>query len=188
MTSTTGQPLDDENVSQEEAQGIEEAADILTEESKETLLSEEIEKQKEEAKKYYDQCLRALADVENIKKRTQRDKEEYIKYGNVSLIKKILPILDDLERAIAVSQTSNDREALQKGVEMTAKNLLDLLTNEGLQVIEAEGKPFDPQVHQPLVVEATDAFPENTVMEVMQRGYILHDRVIRPALVKVSST
>lgn len=171
---------------EEENEKVEETAEPNIEKSLEESLQEELEKQQAEAKKFQDQYLRALAEVENIKKRTQRDREEYIKYGNVSLIKKILPILDDLERAVDIAQRASDTDGLRKGIEMTAKSLLEMLKNEGLEVIESQGKPFDPQYHQPLTIEPSDQFPENTVIEELQRGYILHDRVIRPALVKVS--
>ncbi len=175
-----------EEVLENDALQNEAAAEPVTEKTIEETLREELEKQQAEARKYQDQYLRALAEVENIKKRTQRDREEYIKYGNVSLIKKILPVLDDLERAVDAAQASSEAEGLRKGVEMTAKSLLEILKNEGLEVIESQGKPFDPQYHQPLTVEPSDDFPENTVLEELQKGYVLHDRVIRPALVKVS--
>lgn len=157
------------------------------EQSIEVRLAEELLQQREEARKNYDQYLRALAEVENIKKRGLREREEYLKYANVALIKKLLPVMDDLHRAIEVARTSKDFEALNKGVEMTARSLDELLRGEGVQAIESVGKPFDPQYHQALTVEASDEHPENTIIEQLQTGYILHDRVIRPSLVKVSS-
>lgn len=155
--------------------------------SPEEILQEELQKQQEETKKYYDMYLRALAETENIRKRSSREKEEYIKYSHVSLFKKLLPIVDDLNRAIGVANKSKDFEILSKGVEMTARNLNDLLKNEGMEAIDCLGKPFDPQYHEPLTVEPSDEHPENTVIEELQKGYLLHDRVIRPSLVKVSS-
>lgn len=155
------------------------------EKSQEELLKEALEQKQEEAQKYYDQYLRTLAEADNMKKRLAREREEYIKYGNTALIKKILPVIDDLNRAMEVAQNSTDIEALSKGVEMTAKSLLDVLHGEGVQEIESLGKEFDPQFHQALLVEPNEA-PENTVIEEFQKGFILHDRVIRPSLVKVS--
>jgi len=155
--------------------------------SLEEKLTEEMLKYQEEARKNHDQYLRALAEVENIRKRSQREREEYLKYSNVSMIKKLLPVIDDLHRAIEAARNSRDFEALNKGVEMTAHNLNELLKGEGLVAIESIGKPFDPQYHQALTVEPSDKHPENTVIEQLQKGYILHDRVIRPSLVKVSS-
>jgi molecular chaperone GrpE len=174
----TGPPPTEESGGQE----VETAAKSI-----EAQLAEELLQQQEEARKNYDHYLRALAEVENIKKRSLREREEYLKYANVALIKKLLPVIDDLHRAIEVACNSKDLEALSKGVEMTARSLDELLKGEGVQVIESIGKPFDPQYHQALTVEASDEHPENTVIEQLQKGYILHDRVIRPSLVKVSS-
>lgn len=175
----------DQDPSQPEESG---GQQVETEEkSIEVQLTEELLQQQGEARKNYDQYLRALADVENIKKRGLRDREEYLKYANVALIKKLLPVIDDLRRALEVARTSQDLDALSKGVEMTARSLDELLKGEGVQVIESVGKPFDPQYHQALTVEASDEYPENTIIEQLQQGYIMHDRVIRPSLVKVSS-
>ncbi len=143
--------------------------------------------QQGETQKNYDRYLRALAEVENIKKRSLREREEYLKWANVSLIKKLLPVIDDFHRAIDVAQKSKDIEGLIKGVEMTARTLDDLLKGEGVMVIDSLGKPFDPQFHQALSVEPSEEHPENTVIEQLQKGYVIHDRVIRPSLVKVSS-
>ena len=132
-----GPPMEDESVSQ----------DGETEKSIEEKLTEELQRQQEEARKNYDQYLRALAEVENIKKRSVREREEYLKYANVSMIKKLLPIIDDLHRAIEVARTSRDFEAMSKGVEMTARSMDELLKGEGVEAIESIGKPFDPQFH-----------------------------------------
>ena len=155
--------------------------------STEAKLTQELLQQREETRQNYDHYLRALAEVENIKKRSLREREEYLKYANVSLVKKLLPVIDDLYRAIEVARTSQDSEALSKGVEMTARSLDELLKSEGVQVIESVGKVFYPQYHQALIVETSDEYPENTIIEQLQKGYTLHDRVIRPSLVKVSS-
>lgn len=178
------------DVIQEEVQNnMENANENSNEEyvSIEEQLSTELEKKKEEAEKNYQMYLRALAETDNIKKRALREKEEYIKYSSVNIIKKLLPVIDDLNRAMESSKSLQDYESLIKGVEMTFKSLNEILKNEGVEEIECQGKLFDPQYHQPLTVEATDEYPENTVMEELQKGYILNNRVIRPSLVKVSS-
>lgn len=164
----------------------------LNEDSVEKELSEEekqrqeFEKLQAEVKENNSKFLRALAEVENIKKRSQRERDEYLKYGKVSLIQKILPVIDDLNRAMEASQQSSDYESLSKGVELIAKSLDDILRNEGVEEIESIGKAFDPRFHQALMVEANEEYPENMIIEELQKGYILHDRVIRPGLVKVS--
>jgi len=151
-----------------------------------TVLRNQLAKQQEESKKNYDLYLRALAELDNFKKRAAREKEEYTKYASQSLIKRLLPVIDDLERALVQFSTSKEIEALGKGVEMVTRSLKEVLKSEGLEEVEALGKPFDPEFHQPLMVEESDEHPENTVIEVLQKGYTFHGRVIRPSLVKVS--
>lgn len=151
-----------------------------------TALRNELEKQQEESKKHYDLYLRSLAELDNFKKRSARDKEEYSKFTILPLIKKLLPVTDDLERALSQFNNSKDLEGLSKGVEMITRNLQEVMKNEGVERVEAMGKPFDPQYHQPLIVEENAEYPENTVIEELQSGYTLHGRVIRPSLVKVS--
>lgn len=181
--------MSDEFAKQEQAspEGISAESEPVAEKTELELLQEELQKKTEEAQKHYDQYLRSLAEVENMRKRTQRDKEEYIKYAHVSIIKKLLPIIDDLNRGIKAAQQTRDFDTLSKGVEMTAKNLQDLLKSEGVTEIECMGKPFDPQFHEPLMVEPSHEHPENTVIEELSKGYTLHDRLLRPSLVKVSS-
>jgi len=179
MLDKREQNLDSEEVLLDETE--------VAEKSEMEKLQEELQNKTEEAQKNYDQYLRSLAEVENLRKRTQREKEEYIKYAHVSIIKKILPIIDDLDRGILAARQSDNFDTLCKGVEITARNLMELLKNEGVSEIDCLGKPFDPQFHEPLVVEPSNEHPENTVIEEFSKGYILHDRLIRPSLVKVSS-
>ncbi|MGE5390815.1 MAG: nucleotide exchange factor GrpE [Deltaproteobacteria bacterium] len=152
-----------------------------------TQLKQELELQKEETRKNYEQYLRVLADADNTRKRMQRDKEEYMKFSTLPLIKKLLPVVDDLERAIQAAGTSQDYEVLSKGVEMINRRLQDIIREQDVLVIETEGQTFDPQFHQALVVEESREHEENTILEEMQKGYTMHGRVIRPSLVKVSS-
>lgn len=155
--------------------------------SAENSLQQEINRLKEESASYYDQYLRSLAEVENVRKRALREKEEYVKFAAVPVIKKVLLVMDDLERALTMSESNRDFDALYKGLQMITKRMDDLIQEEGVETIEAVGKPFDPQFHQPLMVEASSEHPENTVIEELQKGYVLHGRVIRPSLVKVSN-
>jgi len=161
---------------QPESEGVDELA----------LLKREVEKQKEEAQKNYEQYLRALAESDNTRKRMQRDKEEYMKFASLPLIKKLLPVVDDLERAMQAAGSSQDYEVLSKGVEMINRRLQDIIREQEVLVIETAGQLFDPQFHQALVVEESPEHEENTILEEMQKGYTMHGRVIRPSLVKVS--
>lgn len=176
-----------ETAAEEEANQAETNNSSAEAASAENRLQEEIERLKEEAASYYDQYLRSLAEAENIRKRALREKEEYVKFAAVPVIKKVLLVMDDLERALTMSESNRDFDALYKGLQMIAKRMEDLIQEEGVEAIEAVGKPFDPQFHQPLMVEASSDHPENTVMEELQKGYVLHGRVIRPSLVKVSN-
>lgn len=150
-------------------------------------LKQELQKMQEEAKKNYDLYLRTLAELDNIKKRATREREEYIRFATLPMIKKILPVIDDLDRALSASQLKQDYEILSKGVEMIARGLNEVIKQEGVVAIDALYKPFDPRYHQPLTVEGSSEHPENTVIEEFQKGYIMHGRVIVPSLVKVSN-
>jgi molecular chaperone GrpE len=163
-----------------------ESADLEIEVDEITALKSELEKSREESRKHYGLYLRSLAELENYKKRAVRDREEYSKFALLPLIQKLLPVVDDLERALAQFNNSKDLEGLSKGVEIITRSLQEIIKNEGVEPIEALGQPFDPQYHQPLIVEESDEHPENTIIEEFQTGYILHGRVIRPSLVKVS--
>lgn len=157
------------------------------EQSKQLAAKEqELEKAREEANKNHDLYLRALAETENLRKRTQREREEYIKFSSLPLIKKLLGAMDDFRRAVKAGQDSQDYDALYKGVKLITGQLEQILKAEGVEVIECTGQPFDPELHQPLIVEPSEEFEENTVIEELQKGYKMHGRVIRPSLVKVS--
>jgi molecular chaperone GrpE len=174
------------NVESDESAVINEKAIQEEAKSEVELLQEQLQNKSEEAKKYYDQYLRGLAETENIRKRSQREKEDYLKFAHLSIIKKLLPIIDDLNRGMEAANAAQDYEGLKKGMEITARNLSELLRQEGVQEIECVGKPFDPQYHEPLMVVDSNEHPENTIIEELNKGYIMHDRVIRPSLVKVS--
>lgn len=150
-------------------------------------LKQELDRAREEARQYNEHYLRALADMENMRKRTSRERDEYVKYATAPLIKKLLPVIDDLERALTMSVQHQDYASLYKGVEMIVKSLHEIIKTEGVQAIEAAGKPFDPEFHEPLILEESSEHPSNTVLEELQRGYTLHGRVLRPSLVKVSN-
>jgi molecular chaperone GrpE len=151
----------------------------------------ELEMSQEGARKMYAQLkeeherlLRAAAEHENYKKRVVREKDELLRYGNERLVKEILPALDSLERALAASSAS---DPLASGVEMTRRLLEDALGRFGVKGFSAKGQTFDPRVHEALMTVATAAQAPGSVVEEMQRGFLLHDRLIRPAAVVVAS-
>ncbi|MDD5476891.1 MAG: nucleotide exchange factor GrpE [Candidatus Omnitrophica bacterium] len=144
----------------------------------------------EEAKKgkdSWDKMLRNQADLENTRKRLDREKQEFIKFANEGLVLDLLNVLDDLERTVNLAEsTKQDLAAFLKGVEMILAHLYEMLKEHGVKPIEAEGKIFDPNYHEALMQVESKDLPEHTIIEVLQKGYLIHERVLRTAKVKVS--
>lgn len=135
--------------------------------------------------KLKNEYLKAYADTENTRRRLQQEAEQTRKYRIQSFAIDILPVLDNLERALAIGPTP-ETESYRKGVEMIYQQLIHALTKEGVSEIEAMGKEFDPNFHQALMMEAVEGVEPNHVTEVLQKGYMLKDRILRAAMVKVS--
>jgi len=176
-------PVQDEGSPVENTQMAEEKP--LEKMTKSELL-EKINELQQETEKNHDLYLRSEAEIENIKKRNQKDKEEWLKYANESLIKEILPVMDNLEMAISHSQNENSVQALREGVELTLKGLRDALGKSGLEEVKAEGEPFDPNYHHAVSEQADEGVQSGTILQELQRGYMLNKRLIRPAMVIVS--
>lgn len=146
-----------------------------------------LEAAQEEAGKMKDQFLRAEAEMANLRRRVEKDVENAHKFGQEKLSKELLNVADNLERAIASSEGENvDPTVLKEGVEMTLKGLMDIFTKFSIDVIDPQGEPFDPQLHQAMSMVENPEVEPNTVIAVMQKGYQLHGRLIRPAMVMVS--
>ena len=143
---------------------------------------------KAEVEKYRDQALRAVADLENYRKRMTREKEEARRYANSSLLEKLLPILDNFELGLAAAKTSKDEGAanIVSGFSMVQRQLVDFLKDQGLHPIDAEGELFDPKLHDALSHEPHDTIEEGKIIRQQRRGYRLGDRLLRPASVVVS--
>jgi molecular chaperone GrpE len=149
------------------------------------LVREQLKAKEEEARNNYDRFLRQTADLENFKKRVTREKEDASRFANEALVKELLPIVDNLERAVSHSKGAGNGESLIEGVEMILKGLIDALGKHGVVQISAVGRPFNPQLHEAMAqVESTEQEP-NTVLEEFQKGYLLRDRLLRPSLVTV---
>lgn len=141
----------------------------------------------EKAKEYWDKLLRVQAEFENTRKRLERDKQDFVKFANEGIIAELLNILDDLERTTELAQSKHqDLPAFLKGVEMILAHLYEMLKEYGVKPIEAEGKIFDPHYHEALMQIENKDLPEHTIVEELQRGYLLNERVIRTSKVKVS--
>ena len=143
---------------------------------------------KSEAEKYRDMALRAEAEMQNLRRRSERDVQNAHKFGAERLIQNLLPVVDSLEKAVEASQqaeTAEDDPQLE-GLKLCLKLFTDVLTKEGIEVVDPLGQPFDPNVHEALsMIENPDMEP-NSVMAVIQKGYRLHERLVRPAMVMVS--
>ena len=139
----------------------------------------------EQLKDEHDRLLRTAADLDNYKKRAAREKDEIQRYGNERLVKDLLPVVDNLDRALAAAATPGD--ALVSGVELTRRLLLDSLGRSGVTSFSSQGQPFDPRLHEALMTVVSAAAAPGTVIEEQQRGYYFHERLIRPAAVVVST-
>jgi len=140
----------------------------------------------EEAKNNYDRYIRQVADLDNFKKRTAREREEQTRYANETLIRDLLPVIDNLERAIAHATSGGNGTPLVEGIDMVLKTFLDTLSKHGVQPVAAIGLPFDPAQHEALAQVENPEHQPNTVIEQHQKGYLMRDRLLRPALVTVS--
>ncbi len=147
-------------------------------------LSAELEQAKSQIAELTNRLLRTQADFENYRRRVQREKEELAVYANQKLILNLLPVLDNLERALATPPVEGD-EKLRQGVELTARSFREILAKEGVEPIEAVGKPFDPKFHEAVMTVESEEHEDGTVVAEFQKGYKLGDRVIRPSMVQV---
>lgn len=174
----------DDKISKKNSSGREEgvvAGDFLQE------METRLESKEQECKEVYDRFFRVSAEFENYKKRSAREMSEFRKFSNETLIKKMLPVVDDLERAIN-SMSSNEcaNSSLIKGVDIIFKEILRIFEGFGVKHVESVKKPFDPNLHQAVMRKGTDDCPENTVINEIQKGYMMYDRLLRPAMVVVS--
>jgi molecular chaperone GrpE len=133
-----------------------------------------------------DQLLRALAEADNVRRRAQRDREDYVRYANESLMRDLIPALDNLDRALAAARAEGGPSALREGVELIQRELLKVLERAGVTRYSALGAPFDPTRHEAVARVVHPAAAPNTVVDEMLPGYLLHNRVLRAALVSVA--
>ncbi|MFB3061454.1 MAG: nucleotide exchange factor GrpE [Candidatus Binatia bacterium] len=181
-TKESAQPAEgEEKLSTFEQDNKEESSPSEIEKLRQDLAAKELE-----AQNNYDLYLRQVADLENFKKRIAREKDEALRYRNETLAKDLLPILDNLERAVEHAELGGNGKPFLVGVEMVLKGFLEVLEKHGVTQISAKGEPFNPQKHEAFAqVESTDHEP-NTVVEELHRGYSMADRLLRPSLVSVA--
>ncbi|MBU0699301.1 MAG: nucleotide exchange factor GrpE [Pseudomonadota bacterium] len=158
-----------------------ETADPLSE------LKTQLESAQKEAGENYDRLLRVSADFENYKKRSAREMEDFRKFANESLIKALLPVIDNLERALdSAGNNQHVNDAFVEGVQLTLSEVLKIFEKFNVNPIESLEKPFDPGFHQAVMQQETDNYPDKTVLTELQKGYLMHAKLIRPAMVVVS--
>lgn len=177
-TDPSAVTLTDESAEAENSSDAQET----TEETEE----DEIARLKDEVEAEQNKYLRLLADFDNFKRRSQKDKEISTKFRSQSLLTDLLPVLDNFERALTVETKSDDTASIMKGVEMVQKSLLEAVKREGLEEIPAVGEPFDPNYHQAVMQEKDEEAEPGIVLQELQKGYTLKGRVLRPAMVKVN--
>jgi len=173
---------------EEQVETVEEQAaeEVSVEETLISSLTEELAAAKTEAAELKDQMLRIQADAQNVRRRAEGDVEKAHKFGQEKFSRELLSVLDNLERALAASPEDEATKALRDGVEMTLQGFTSTLAKFNVEAIDPQGETFNPEHHQAMAMQENADFPPNTVMAVMQKGYSLHGRLLRPAMVMVS--
>lgn len=154
-----------------------------------TLSKEEFDKLNDKAKssdEYYDKWLRLQAELENTRKRLDKEKQEFFKFANEDLIIRLFPIVDNFDRALASVKHTKESDAVLEGIKIVQKELHSLFKDHGVEAVRAVGEKFNPHLHEAIAVVQTDEYPEDTVVEEIQTGYTLKGRLMRPSIVKVS--
>jgi len=170
------------SAAEEKAEKTEE--EVLQEEDKDMAAA--LEEARIKLQESEDKVLRLAADFDNTKKRLEREREISLKYAEENVLKELLPGIDNIERAMDQGRESNSIENLLEGVELTRNGLLATLEKFGVKAIDSTGQPFDPNIHEALAMEETDAMEPNMVLREYQKGYLYKDRLLRPAKVIVS--
>jgi len=146
----------------------------------------QLEEQTALAQEYFNRLARMKADFENFRRRSQREREELVRYAAEQLMKSLLPVLDNFERALA--DESGELDKFKEGIKMIYNQICEILAGEGLEPIPAEGEEFNPEKHEAVMSEESSEHPDNTVLEELRKGYTLKGKVIRPAMVKVAKS
>jgi molecular chaperone GrpE len=181
------QDIDKNSISQSPIETL--PSDERAEKDEKDELNTQLREWKQKAEDERDRVLRVLAEFENYKKRMNRQMEDYRKYANEALLKELLSVVDNLERAIVSSEDTEDnpREScVVEGVEMTLNEILKVLEKFHVTSFEALGKQFDPAFHEAVMQQESNDHPEKVIINVLQKGYMIHDRLLRPAMVVVS--
>jgi len=175
-----------EQPGERDKEGDNEESEIPLEKMTKRQLLNRVKEIQETADNNFDLYVRSQAEIDNLKKRFQKEKADLYKFSNESLIKKLLSVGDNLEKAISHSKNDNSLDALREGVELTLKGLMDTLEREGLESVKALDEPFDPNFHEAVSELQDNSVKPGTVIQELQKGFILNQRLIRPTMVIVS--
>ena len=186
-TEERNENLEEVEKTVENTETTETEEEVVEEKTAEELLQEKVDNLEEELKQSEDKYLRLYAEFENFKRRKNKEIETNNVYKSQKVITEILPSLDNLERALQVESDNEEIKSLLKGVEMVYEGLLNVLTSEGVELIETENAQFDPNYHHAVMQEEDSEKESGAILDTFQKGYKLKDRVIRPAMVKVRS-
>jgi len=140
----------------------------------------------EERDRYYDLLLRKTAEFDNYRKRTEKERREQTDRVTGDLLLEVLPVIDDLERALKAEAVAEQADVFRAGVELIYRQLLDLLKRRGVRAVDAVGQDFDPHLHQAVTTDARDGARDGEILEEFRRGYLIGERLLRPAMVKVA--
>jgi molecular chaperone GrpE len=179
-TKKIGDDIDEESAAEVREEAISDSPESETAALKQQLKSKELE-----AKNIYDRLLRQTAELDNFKKRTARERDDAIRFANEALIKDLLPVVDNLERAVAHASGGGNGKPLVEGVEMVLRQFLDVLIKHGAVQILAAGQAFDPAKHEAMAQVESDNHEPNSVVEELQKGYLYRTRLLRPAIVSL---
>ena len=163
-----------------------EESDEVVEESQEALLQKQIEKLQDEVTTWKTDYYKVFADMENLKRRLEKEHQNSLKFMLQSFIEELLPVVDNFERSLNTQNLSEEVQTFLKGYQIIFDQLMNILKKNGVEVIEAQGKEFDPNIHQAVMTAQDENYDSNIVVEELQKGYKLKDRVIRTSLVKVN--
>lgn len=177
--------LDPDAPSMDESEDLELEQEQEQASPKPTALLKTIAELKKQRDEHYDRLLRKQADFENYRKRAEKDKRDFQQYALTDFMLELVAILDNFDRAVSHGDDQAGAE-YRKGIDLIHRQLRDLMEKKGLRAMETEGKPFDPMVHEAILREHHDELPENTILQELQKGYYFREKLLRPAMVKVS--
>lgn len=181
--------MSEPNTDTRDDQAVPTEAEAVAQPSPETsieALSAELESTRQRAADLQDQALRVAAEMQNLRRRTERDVENAHKYALEKFASDMLPVVDSLERGLQAAGTDESTQSVREGVELTLRMLVDVLRKHGLEAVDQTGVPFDPSRHEAMSMQPSTEHAPNTVMLVLQKGWMLNGRLVRPAMVIVS--